>query len=372
MKRKSQALSDKMPLIVLKRISKWMNKKITIIIVTYNARHYLSDLLGSLERQDYPQGLIQTIVVDNHSTDSTVGYIKEKLPQAKIVVNRKNLGFATANNQGYFLAQKNQSDYVFLLNQDTILERGALSRLVKLAESNSKIAAVQPKLLLHPETNEINSFGNSIHYLGFAFCNHYKERDSKGITTPFELPYASGAAVLLRMSALENTGLFDDKLFMYHEDVDLGWRLRLAGYRIMFDPLAVVYHKYNYSKARYKFYYMDRNRLIVLLQNYKILTILLICPMLIVMELGIIAFSIKNGWFKEKMKGWAWIILHWPSILGRRLDSQFKVRKVKDREVIDLFVSSIKFQEIDNPILKYLVNPLMVAYWFIVRRVIFW
>lgn len=349
-----------------------MNKKITIVIVTHNARHYLPDCLNSLKHQDYPTNLVKIIVIDNNSTDSTVGYVREKFPEIKIIANRKNIGFASANNQGYFLAQKNNSDYLVLLNQDTIVERNWLSHMTKIADKNAKIAAVQPKLLLHPQTDRINSFGNSIHYLGFAFCNYYKVKDNLGVTDYFDIPYASGAAVLIKMSALDKTDLFDDRLFMYHEDVDLGWRLRLAGYRIVLDPLSVVYHKYSYSKAKYKFYYMDRNRFIVLLQNYRLLTILLILPMLLFMELGIIFFSIKNGWFKEKVNGWLWIIFHLPSILSRRITIQFKIRKVKDRDIVDLFVGDINSQEVNNPLLKYLVNPIMQVYWFIIRRVIFW
>lgn len=349
-----------------------MNKKISIIIVTHNARHYLPDLFSGLKKQDYPPSLVQIVVIDNHSSDSTVGYIKEIMPSAKVIVNRKNTGFATANNQGYFLAQKNNSDYAVLLNQDTIVEKTWLTRLVKTAESDDKIAAVQPKILLHPRTDLINSLGNSIHFLGFAFCNHYQEKNNQNVSLPFELPYASGAAVLLKMPALKKTGLFDDRLFMYHEDVDLGWRLRLAGYKIMLDPLAIIYHKYTYSKAKYKFYYMDRNRWIVLLQNYRLLTILIVLPMLLSMELGIVLFSIKNGWFKEKMRGYWWILSHWPSIMSARVNVQFNIRQVKDREIIKLFVGAIKFQEIDNPILKFLVNPLMSAYWFIIKKIIIW
>lgn len=349
-----------------------MLKKIIIIIVTHNGRHYLSDCLASLKHQNYPKELVEIIIVDNHSTDSTVGYIKEVYPQIKVIANQKNLGFAEANNQGYFLAQKSGAHYLALLNQDTIVEKNWLSRLVKLAESDENIAAVQPKILLYPEKDKINSFGNSIHFLGLAYCNHYREQDRRGVTEPFKIPYASGAAVLIRMSALEKTGFFDERLFVYHEDVDLGWRLRLAGYKILFDPLAVVYHKYTYSKAKYKFYYMERNRWVVLLQNYRLATILLILPALILMELGIILFSLKNGWFKEKIKGYAWLIAHWPSILSHRINVRFNLRKIKDRQILELFTGSIKFQEVDNQILKYLVNPLMEVYFWLVKLVVFW
>lgn len=349
-----------------------MNKKITLVIVTHNARSYLPDCLASVMAQDYPRELAKVVVIDNASTDSTVEYLREVYPAVKVIANRKNLGFAQANNQGWFLAQKQGADYLVLLNQDTIVEKNWLRRLVAVAESDKKIAAVQPKILLHPQTDRINSLGNSIQFLGLAFCNHYQEKDQSGLTQPFLLPYVSGAACLIKMSALKKTGLFDDRLFMYHEDVDLGWRLRLAGYRLMLDPLAVVWHKYHYSKAKYKFYYMDRNRWLVIWQNYRLATLALLAPALLIWELGIVFFSLKNGWFKEKLKGWLWLLLHWPSILSRRLSTQFQVRKVKDREIMSLFVGSVRFQEVDNPVLKYLANPVMEVYFWLVKKIIFW
>ncbi|MBI5766031.1 glycosyltransferase family 2 protein [Candidatus Falkowbacteria bacterium] len=348
------------------------DKRVTIIIVTHNARHYLPECLESVYYQNYPKDLVKIIVIDNHSSDSTIGYVRESHPKVKLITNNKNFGFAEANNQGYYLAQKQGSDYLVLLNQDTVVESNWLSRLVKLAEKDHKIAAVQPKLLLWPEKQLINSFGNSIHFLGFAYCNKYRDKDQYNITEPFELPYASGAACLLKMSVLKKTGLFDDRLFMYHEDVDLGWKIRLAGYKILLDPLAVVYHKYNYSKAKYKFYYMERNRWIILLQNYRILTLIMILPALILMELGMIFYAIKNGWFKEKLFSGLWLAGHLPSILSHRLNVQFKIRKISDRAILKKYSGSIKFQEISYPFLTYIINPLTEIYFFIIRKIIFW
>ncbi len=349
-----------------------LNKKITIVIVTYNARQYLPDCLSSLAAQDYPKELVNIIVVDNHSTDSTVGYIRERYPLIKVIENRRNAGFAEANNQGWFLAEKKKADYLVLLNQDTIVAPNWLLRLVKTAESSKKIAMVQPKLMLYPEKDLINSFGNCLHYLSFGFTDQYRKKDDNRDTRPREITYASGAACLIKMSALKKTGLFDSRLFMYHEDADLGWKMRLAGFKVMIDPLAVVFHKYNFSKAKYKFYYMERNRLVVSLQNYKLATLIVFFPMFLFMEAGIIFFSIKNGWFKEKMRGYGWIFLHLPSILAHRLRIQFKIRKVKDREILKHFLGSIKFQEIDNPLLRYFANPIMEAYFWLAKKVIFW
>jgi len=348
------------------------HRKVTIAIISFNSRHKLPDCLESVFNSNYPKNLYKVVLIDNNSSDSSVGYVRERYPQVKLITNGKNIGFDGANNQAYFLAQKQKSDYLVLLNDDTIVESNWLRRMVDLAESNKKIGVVQAKLLLHPEKNLINSFGNSIHFLGFGYCDKYQEENNNRITEPVEIAYASGAACAIKMSALKKTGLFDDKMFMYHEDLDLCWRMRLAGYKIMLDPLAVVYHKYNYSKAKYKFYYMDRNRWMVLLENYRLATLLLILPPLLVMELGIIFFSIKNKWFKEKMRGWGWILCHLPHIIINRFNVQFKIRKVKDRELLKFFVGSISYQEIDSPILRLVVNPLMEVYLWILKRVVFW
>ena len=351
-----------------------LNRKIIIVIVTHNGRHYLPDCLASVFRSNYNKNLFEVIAVDNNSTDSTVGYIREAYPQIKVIVNTENKGFAEANNQGYLLAQKKQANYLVLLNQDTIVDSKWLARIVQTAEKSHWVAAVAPKILLYPEKDLINSYGNSIHYLGFAFCSKYREKNSQTNADSFVAPYPSGAAVLLKMSALEKIGgLFDKRLFMYHEDVNLGWRLRLAGYRILVDPLAVVYHKYNYSKAKYKFYYMERNRWILLLQNYRVLTLVLLLPMLLAMELGQLLYSLKNGWFKEKIKSWGWILTHGPSIISERVEVQFKIRKkVTDREILRLFVGAIKFQEVKYPLLTYVGNPLMEAYFWLVKKIVFW
>ena len=216
--------------------------KVAIIIVNYNGRQYLEDCLGSLSCLDYPDYKI--FFVDNASTDDSVAYVKNGFPQVEIIVNQENLGFAAGNNVAMRKALEQDFDYLCLINQDTISEADFLSKLVEVVESGQEVAAVQPRLMLHPETTKVNSLGNAIHYLGFGYSQGaYKP--FLGDLEPFEAAYASGAAVLLKTGILRQIGLFDPDFFMYHEDLDLGWRLRLAGYKTLVVPAAVVYHKYD-------------------------------------------------------------------------------------------------------------------------------
>ncbi len=345
------------------------NKRIAIVVVLYNASLRLPDLLKSLKDLNYPTNLIEFIFVDNNSQDNSVELVKSSLIDVKIIENKKNLGFAKANNQAYELAIKMGVDYLFLLNDDTIIDENCLNHLVELLVSDSKIAGVQAKLLLHPEINLINSYGNSLNFLGFAYCNFYRKNNKIG--KPFEVPYLSGGACLLKIDVLDKIDLFDDSFFMYHEDVDLGWRLRLMGYKLFFNPEAVVYHKYSFKNSKLKYYFLERNRLIVLLTNYKLLTIFFLLPMIILMEMGMWFFAFYNGWLKEKFLGYWWIIRNIRKIFKKRNILQ-KNRVLKDREILSLMIFKVDFEDINNFLLDCIANPIMFFYFNFIKLIIFW
>ncbi|MBU1131442.1 glycosyltransferase family 2 protein [Patescibacteria group bacterium] len=347
-------------------------KKVAIIIVNYNGRKYLPELLGSIF--DYGPKTVnqQIIIVDNNSADDSVDFIKKKYPQVGLLPQAKNVGFARGNNIGINYAGERGFDYVMLLNQDTIITQGYLDELVSKIEADNRIAAVQPKLLLYPEKDLINSLGNVIHYLGFGYtCGHRKKIQDTRYENQ-KVNYCSGAACLIKMEALKKIGLFNDDLFMYHEDLDLGWRIRMAGFQNIIVPEAVVYHQYEFSRSIKKYYYMERNRYIVLFQNYKCGTIILILPALIVMELGLFMMSFINGWRQEKIKVYFYFLnpVSWLKILKQRKKIQSS-RTKKDKEVVGDFSGRIEHQEIDNRLVR-LINPLFNLYWQIVKRLIIW
>ena len=355
--------------------------KVAVIILTYNGLKYLPNLLGSLF--DFlPQTLEEeVIVVDNHSSDGTVPWLRENYASVAILEQSANLGFAAGNNVGLRYALERNFDYLLLLNQDTIVTSGYLEQLVGELEKNPRAAAVQPKLMLYPLTDLVNSLGNVIHYLGFGYTYGNKtrihdprpsRRGGQSRKPTNEINYCSGAACLLRASALKKAGLFDDQLFIYHEDLDLGWRFSLLGYRNLICPEAVVYHQYEFSRSIRKYYYMERNRFIVLLKNYHWLTILVILPALVIMEVGLLFFSFGNGWRREKLEGYAYFLKpsSWRAIFVKRAAIQ-KIRQFKDREIVRSFSGKIEHQEVDNPVVRA-INPFFDAYWQVVKNLIFW
>ena len=346
------------------------NKKVAIVIVSYNSSSKLEACLTSLKKQTYPWELVDLILVDNNSLDDSIKIAIRHFPSIRIIKNSENQGFAKANNQAYELAKTLQVDYLVLLNDDTIVTPQWLDYLIETAESNQQIAAVQAKLMLWPEKDLINSLGNALTFLGFGYCNYYR-RPYSPILKSLELPYPSGAAVAIKMIVLEKAGLFDEIFFMYHEDVDLGWRLRLLGFKIILEPKSIVYHQYNFSKADYKYYYMERNRLWVYGKNYKLPTLIIFLPTFLLMELGIIFFAWRHHWLKYKLTGYWWLIKNWRRLLIERWKIK-KMRQVSDREILKLLVAEIKFQEVDNFLLNRIVNPLMTIYLWVAKQIIFW
>jgi len=346
--------------------------RIAIIIVNYNGLDYLADCLNSLTSLDYPQNDYQIFFIDNASTDDSLAYVKKNFPDLKIITKDKNLGFAQGNNIGMQKAIEQGFDYVFLINQDTITDKDVLQKLVAKAESEENIAAVQPRLMLYPDKDKVNSIGNAIHYLGFGFSSGGYQLYDQSLQCK-QITYASGAAVLIKTKVLEKIGLFDPDFFMYHEDLDLGWRMRMAGYKIILVPQTVVYHKYQFSKSIKKYYFMERNRFICVLENYKWGTIVLITPACLIMELGLFFFALKSGFAWEKLKVYAYFLKpsSWLKIFRHRKEKN-KYRKVKDKEIVRFFTGKIEFQEIDNFILKKLANPLFNLYWLLIKKLIVW
>lgn len=349
-----------------------MSKNVAIIILNYNGKKYLPDCLSSLVNIDYPQENYKIIFADNDSSDDSVDYVRNNFTQIQIMQHDKNYGFAQGNNIGMQRMLEKGYDYILLLNQDTIVEPDFLTKLVKQADSDETIGSLQPRIMLYPDKDQVNSLGNSIHYLGFGFSSGgYQE--FKGDTSPKKVAYASGACLLLKSEVLEKVGLFDPDFFMYHEDLDLGWRIRMAGYKNVVVPDSVIYHKFEFSKSLKKYYYMERNRFITILENYKLATLALITPACLAMELGLFLFAIKSGFAKEKLKVYAYFLnpVSWLKIFKHRLQKN-KIRKVKDKDIVKFFTGKIQYQEIDNIILKKIANPIFNLYWQIIKSLIVW
>jgi GT2 family glycosyltransferase len=346
-----------------------MNKVAIIISPNYEnrAQRYLNDCLESLRRQDWAGGL-KIFITDNRSTAESFAFLKEAAPEVEIIRNEKNDGFAKGNNDAMRLALQGGYDYLVLLNMDTTAETDCISHLVRAVESEGTIGAVQARLMLWPEKDKINSLGNVTHFLGFGYCDGYGEEWS-GHALPVirDIGFPSGAAVLYKKEVLERTGLFDEEFQNYNEDQDLGWRIWLAGWRCVLAPQAVVYHKYEFSGNSRKYYWLDRNRTLTIIKNYQLTTLLLISPVFVFMEIGLLLFSIQKGWFRDKLNVYKYFLSrkNWQYIVRVRHKSQV-LRRVKDRDIIGIFSGRIWYDEVGDWKL-HLTNQILNIYWRVIK-----
>lgn len=359
--------------------------KVGIIYLTFPTKNWECDIdraMRSFERLNYPKDRLELICVESKGSRPPVKSWFERmwitksgisLPRIHYVFNDRQIGFSGNNNLGLEVAKELGCDYVHLTNEDTEVDPDYIFRAVERAESDPKIAAVQSLILLGEEKDKVNSSGNAYHFLGFGYSKGYKMlRDTCYVKPGEDIGYASGAAVLVRVSALDGP-LFDENFFSYHEDTDLSLRLKLRGYKVVMEPTSIIWHWYEFAKDKINYYWMERNRYALVFSYYRPWTLILLSPMLIVMDIATSIFSMRGGWWDMKVKVchdllskdfWRWI--------RERRRSIKTVRKIGDRELLKDAVASIEFQEdaVSNPVLEYIGNPIMKAYWWVVKKLL--
>lgn len=316
----------------------------------------------------------QILVVDNASSDDTRLRVRREFPHVEMYASQENLGYAGGNNIGFEKALAYQADFVGVVTQDVVVDEQWLLQSVEAALSDSRVGLVQPLLLLWPQKDLVNSIGNATHILGYGYARAYREPVvSLNSRETQPVPYASGACLLLSAKALREVGGFDEEMWMYNEDQDLGWRMWLMGYKNVMAPQSKAYHQYEFSRSISKVYFMDRNRLLVVLQNYHWASLLLLAPGLLINEAATFVLAVAGGWWREKIRVWRYFLRRnsWRKIREKRRLRQSQ-RTVKDKEIIAMFTGKILFQDIRNTVIDRVANPVLHLYWRFMRFVVFW
>ena len=342
-----------------------------VVVLTYEAERFVDGCFGSLRQADATGLDLQVVAVDNGSRDGTVRAIREGFPEVTVVENGRNLGFAEGNNVGIRLALANGADLVYLLNPDTEVATGFLWEALAVARAHPRAGAVQSLLLLARERDLVNTAGNAVHFLGLGYCTLFRQPAASVVDAPVEIAFASGACVLLRAQALRDSGLLDGELFLYQEDLDLGWRLRLAGWTCMVAPRSIVFHEYEFSRNPEKFYFLERNRALVLLKNLRLRNLLLLSPALLAGEIGLSAVALRDGWFRQKVRAWAHLLTPaaWRHVRAGRV-AQRSIRRVEDAEIVRLWTGEVAFEGLAGPWLDRVANPVLRALWRVIRPLV--
>lgn len=331
---------------------------VSVIIVNWNGVKWLEDCFHSLKNQTYAN--VEIIVVDNASTDQSVAWIKKHAPYVNVIVNKKNEGFAQGNNIGYKHAK---GTYIVFLNNDTRVTPSFITELVDVMDKDNSIGGVQSKILLMDDPHRLDSIGAFLTVTGFLYHNAFGQLDKKEFDLPINLYTAKGACMMFRAETLGKVevggNIFDPDYFAYFEETDLCHRVWLAGYRIVYAPRSIIYHKMGATSgsmnAAYIQYHSFKNRIRSYLKNFGLLWLftiffvhVLVCQFFAFLSL------IQGRWslFRAVEKACWWNIKEFSSTLSMRRYIQKKIRRVSDKDFAPFVLKILPFRYYTNLILS--------------------
>ncbi|MDD3412725.1 MAG: glycosyltransferase family 2 protein [Lachnospiraceae bacterium] len=312
--------------------------EVTVVIPNYNGKAYIEKCLRSLEKQDFKE--YEVIVADNGSTDGSREQVENDFPNVRLLKLTQNFGFSRAVNEGITATK---TPYVLLLNNDTEVSKDFVYEMLKAIKKSEKIFSVAAKMMQLNQPEKIDGAGDYYSALGWAFAsgkgktrNHYdKER---------EVFSACAGAAIYRKKILDEIGYFDEFHFAYLEDLDIGYRAKIMGYKNMYTPKAVVYHAGSgYSGSRYnefKIRLSSRNNIYVIYKNMPVIQIIINFPLLF------LGFFIKAAFFIMKGYGRAYLSGIKRGYLlcyeGRRLEYSNRNFKNYARIQLELWINTVR------------------------------
>ena len=285
---------------------------LSIIVVSWNTKDLITECLRSLEKelQDWT-GRAEIIVVDNGSTDGTQAALKKRFPRVRLIQNKKNLGFAAANNIGMRAAH---GRFFLLLNSDTKVFPGAVPTLFRFVSRRPRVGAAGARLLnpdgtlqvsCYPSPTLLREFWRLFHLDRFYRMGSY-DMEAWAPDKPRPVDTILGACMLLRKSVLEQIGLMDESYFMYSEEIDLCQRIRLSGGEVYWVPAAVIEHRGGSSTSLLRdemFLLLYRSKILYFRKFYGHLGAALYKILLFTAGLARILISPFSGWFHPEKKG---------------------------------------------------------------------
>ncbi len=303
---------------------------VDVVILNYNGREYLDECLTSVLGSSYSNKRIY--LLDNASTADDVAYVKLHYPVVRIIQNTSNNGYCAAYNLAF--AQCG-GKYIVCLNNDVTVAAGWIEHMVELAESDSSIAAIQPKIVSYFDEHKFEYAGASggmMDQYGFPFLRgrlfDTMEDDCGQYDDVRDIFWTSGAAMFLRKDALRHSGVLDETIVHHMDEIDLCWRLRLAGYNLKVQPASVIRHiggatipPHSYKKV----YWNHRNSLYIMLKNYGIYNMCTKVPVHVLLDYVAFAHALLKGnlaTVRGVLAAHVWIILNLILIARKRAEVQ--------------------------------------------------
>jgi GT2 family glycosyltransferase len=332
-------------------VNKSVNK-IGIVIVAHNSAKELKKLLGSLEKQLLPKDKV--IVVDNHPELNSAPVAKRFSIVNKTVLSDNN-GFASGCNLGV-KALNGGTDLIFFLNPDTRLAKDSLSKLrTNIPDSWSAWMG-----LLVKDDGLVNSAGNVVHLSGLSWCDGFNKNPSI-YNTNKEVNILSGACLMVRTKVLKKLGGMPEDYFLYYEDTDISTRMQLRNMVMGLVPDAHVLHDYDFKKSNTKWFYIEKNRYLYIIQCWPLTVIILLLPYLIVCDIGLFIVSIFERRFLLKLHSLGSFLLSFPKAVKNRMVVQ-KSKKISSYQFLKNLSAKIDTEQLGNPKKFIILNFFSIIY----------
>ena len=313
---------------------------LSVVVVTHDSREAVAStlpaLVGQLRDDD------ELIVVDNGSTDGTPELAAELAPGAIVLRTAANPGFAAACNRGAGAAT---GELLCLLNPDAVPQPGWREAIERPLVDGRGWSAWQA-LVTADGGGTINTRGGVVHFTGISWAGGAGEPlSASGPALEPEPGFVSGACLAIPRGLYAELGGMPESFFLYHEDVDLSLRARLAGGRLGVVPDARVDHDYEFAKGQSKWLYLERNRWATVIRTYPGALLALVVPALAATELALVVVAAAGGWLPQKLRAWGETLVALPRLLGERRAIQAR-RRVRSGE----FARGLR-AELDSPYL---------------------
>jgi len=309
---------------------------VSIIILNYNAGRFLIKCIESVLKSDYKN--LEIIVVDNASNDGSQNECQEKFPNIKFIQNKQNRGYCEGNNIGLKDAR---GEFLVILNPDTEVQENWLNELF-VAYRKFGEALYQPKHLSLSEKNIVMSTGNMLNVFGFGYAREKGDVDKNLFIEIEEIGYASGTCLFCSAKTMERIGYLDPFVFLYHDDLDLGWRAAHLGIKSFFVPKSIIYHAESYALRwnSEKFFWLERNRKYCLLTHYSKETYSKLFFKLMIVDFFVLMYYMSKGFLFSKIKAELDILKNKKKI-EEKYNELEKKKIIPDKEIIMKFSDTL-------------------------------
>ena len=289
---------------------------VSVIIPNYNGECFLKECLEALKRQTFDD--MEVILVDNASTDDSIKLAKELYREIRVIELHDNTGFAYAVNRGIEAAK---GEYVLLLNNDTIVFPNFVKNQYKMIKGKPDVFSCSALMIQNQNHELVDDAGDELAVLGWGFAPD-RDKPVSGCGVPHEVFSSCAGAAIYRKAVFDEIGLFDESFFAYLEDMDVGYRARLAGYRNLYNPYAKVYHLGSASSGSrhnaFKVELSARNSMYMMKKNMPVWQYILNLPFIVA------GIAIKTVYFAKKGIAGAYIRGIYRGIFGKQIHCRIK------------------------------------------------